>query len=256
MQIFAHRGYSSRYPENTMTAFRKALEVRANGIELDARLTADGQLIVMHDKSVDRTTTGSGIVRDLQLAEIRRLDAGIKFGAAFENERVPLLEEVFAELGGKLLINVELCNYDEGDDRMLSNKVCDLIEKYKLTNSVILSSFRFNNLVYCKDRNPGLSCGLLAKPGFLGCFARNILSHSVSVDALHPNIADVSAGLIRREQLCGRKVRAWTVDDLDKIRSLMDAGVDAVFTNDPENVREFYVSESLLRNGVRKPNDK
>ncbi len=247
MQIFAHRGYSSKYPENTMTAFRKALEARADGIELDARLTADGHLVVMHDKSVDRTTTGSGIVRDLPLAEIRKLDAGIKFGAAFENERVPLLEEVFAELGGKLLINVELCNYEEGDDRMLSNKVCDLIEKYKLTESVILSSFRFNNLVYCKDRNPNLSCGLLAKPGFLGFFSRNFLTHSVSVDALHPHLKDASATLVRREQLCGRKVRVWTVDDLEEIRKLMEIGVDAVFTNDPENVREFYVSEELLK---------
>ena len=248
MQIFAHRGYSSKYPENTMTAFRKALEVRADGIELDARLTADGHLVVMHDKSVDRTTNGHGVVRDLPLAEIRALDAGIKFGAAFENERVPLLEEVFAELGGKMLINVELCNYEEGDDRMLSNKVCDLIEKYKLTESVILSSFRFNNLVYCKDRNPNLSCGLLAKPGILGFFSRGFLTHSVSVDALHPHIKDASAALVRREQLCGRKVRVWTVDDLEEIRKLMEIGVDAVFTNDPENVREFYVSESLLKN--------
>ena len=87
MQIFAHRGYSSNYPENTMTAFRKALEVRADGIELDARLTADGNLVVMHDKSVDRTTNGRGVVRDLPLAEIRALDAGIKFGAAFEDRK-------------------------------------------------------------------------------------------------------------------------------------------------------------------------
>ena len=77
MQIFAHRGFSSQYPENTMTAFRKALEAGADGIELDARLTLDGKIVVMHDPSVDRTTNGKGKVRDLTFAEFLGLDAGI-----------------------------------------------------------------------------------------------------------------------------------------------------------------------------------
>ena len=111
MEIFAHRGFSSQYPENTMIAFRKALEAHADGIEMDARLTADGRIVIMHDPTVDRTTNGTGKVRDLTLAEIRALDAGVKKGMVFENERVPMLEEVFAELGGKLLLNIELCNY-------------------------------------------------------------------------------------------------------------------------------------------------
>ena len=86
MQIFGHRGFSTEYPENTMLAFRKALAAGADGIEFDARLTADGQIIIMHDPTVDRTTTGTGKVRDMTLAEIRRLDAGIKKGLVFENE--------------------------------------------------------------------------------------------------------------------------------------------------------------------------
>ena len=106
MQIFAHRGFSLQYPENTMTAFRKALEVGADGIEMDARLTLDGQIVIMHDSTIDRTTNGKGKVRDLPLKEILGLDAGIKKGVVFENERVPTLEQVFAELGGKLLLNI------------------------------------------------------------------------------------------------------------------------------------------------------
>jgi len=165
MQIFAHRGFSSLYPENTMTAFRKALEAGADGIELDARMTQDGKIVVMHDPTVDRTTNGKGKVRDLTFAEILGLDAGIKKGVVFENERIPVLEQVFDELGGKLLLNVELCNYEEGDNRLLANQTVELIEKYKLVDSVIISSFRFNNLVYIKDKNPNISCGLLAKHG-------------------------------------------------------------------------------------------
>ncbi|MBQ6504864.1 MAG: hypothetical protein IJI57_13230 [Flexilinea sp.] len=246
MQIFAHRGFSLQYPENTMTAFRKALEAGADGIEMDARLTQDGQIVIMHDSSIDRTTNGKGKVRDMPLKEILGLDAGIKKGVVFENERVPMLEQVFAELGGKLLLNIELCNYDEGDNRMLANQTVELIEKYKLVDSVIISSFRFNNLVYVKDKNPAISCGLLAKQGIMGLFARNLLNHSVSVDALHPFYTDAGAGLIRKEQQCGRKVRAWTVNSPEDIRQLYELGVDAIFTDDPLNSREFYASEKLI----------
>ena len=246
MQIFAHRGFSLQYPENTMTAFRKALEAGADGIEMDARLTQDGQIVIMHDPTIDRTTNGKGKVRNMLLQEILGLDAGIKKGVVFENERVPMLEQVFAELGGKLLLNIELCNYDEGDNRQLANQTVELIEKYKLVDSVIISSFRFNNLVYVKDKNPGISCGLLAKQGLMGLFARNLLNHSVFVDALHPYYTDANAGLIRKEQQCGRKVRAWTVNDPQDIRQLYELGVDAIFTDDPLNSREFYASEKLL----------
>lgn len=230
-----------------MTAFRKALEAGADGIEMDARLTLDGQIVIMHDASVDRTTNGKGKVRDLSFKELLNLDAGIKKGVVFENERIPILEQVFDELGGKLLLNIELCNYEEGDNRQLANQTVELIEKYRLVDSVIISSFRFNNLVYIKDKNPNISCGLLAKPGILGAWARNVLNHSVSVDALHPYYTDASAGLIRREQQCGRKVRAWTVNEEADIRSLYELGVDAIFTDDPLNSREFYASEKLLR---------
>ena len=250
MQIFAHRGFSSQYPENTMTAFRKALEAGADGIEFDARLTADGQIVIMHDASVDRTTNGKGKVRNLSFAEIRNLDAGLKKGMVFENERVPMLEEVLAELGGKLLLNIELCNYEEGDERTLANETVELIEKYNLVDSVIVSSFRFNNLVYVKDLNPGISCGLLALKGIKGFIARNLLNHSVSVDAVHPYYTDATEALIRREQQCGRKIRAYTVNDPKDIRHLYDLGVDAIFTDDPLSSKEYYASEKLLEQGI------
>ena len=250
MQIFAHRGFSSQYPENTMTAFRKALEAGADGIEFDARLTADGQIVIMHDPTVDRTTNGKGKVRNLSFAEIRKLDAGLKKGMVFENERVPMLEEVLAEFGGKLLLNIELCNYDEGDERALANETVELIEKYDLIDSVIVSSFRFNNLVYVKDMNPGISCGLLALQGIKGFLARNLLNHSVSVDAVHPYYTDVSEKLIRREQQCGRKIRAYTVNDPKDIRHMYDMGADAIFTDDPLSAKEYYASEKLLEQGI------
>lgn len=246
MQIFAHRGYSAIYPENTMIAFRKALEVGADGIELDARLTADGQIVVMHDATVNRTTIGDGVVRDMTFAEVTALDAGIKKGLVYENELVPSLEQVFKELGGKLLLNVELCNYTESDERTLSDAAGELVEKYHLEKSVIFSSFRFNNLVYIKDKHPEISCALLAKSGVKGLLARNLLNHSLSVDALHPHFSNVSCAMVRKEQQCGRQVRAWTVNESDELIRLYRLGVDAIFTDEPVEAIRLYNSERVL----------
>ena len=115
---------------------------------------------------------------------------------------------------------------------------------------MIVSSFRFNNLVYVKDLNPGISCGLLALQGFKGIIARNLLNHSVSVDALHPHYTDVSENMIRREQQCGRKIRAYTVNGQKDIRRLYDMGVYAIFTDDPLTAKEYYASEKLLEQGI------
>ena len=101
-----------------------------------------------------------------------------------------------------------------------------------------------------KDKNPGISCGLLASQGLKGFLARKPLNHSVSVDALHPYYTDVSAGMVRSEQQCGRKIRTYTVNDLNEVRRLDEMGVDAVFTDDPQAVKEFYASEKLLEEGI------
>src|SRR5512135_2857797 len=106
--VIAHRGSSAYAPENTLAAFRLAAEQEADAIELDVDLTRDGHVIVMHDATVDRTTDGHGRVADLTLDEIRRIDAGAWKGAAFNGERVPLLEEVFEAVGQRMLINVEI----------------------------------------------------------------------------------------------------------------------------------------------------
>lgn len=243
MKIIAHRGYSSQYPENTMLAFKKAVEINADGIELDARLTSDGQVVIMHDSSVDRTTNGSGIVREMTLQDIKALDAGSSFGIAFENEPVPLLEEVFSALGNKTLINVELANYEEIDERSLADLVGDLIVDYHLEESVLISSFRFNNLVYIKDKHPTIPCALLANRGFKGFLARNVLTHSISVDGLHPYYSDTTEALVNREHQCNRAVRVWTVDDVKEIKRLNSIGVDAIFSNDPINARNALSSE-------------
>lgn len=108
--ILAHRGDLAHAPENTIPSFSQAIQKGADGVELDAKLTADGHVIVIHDSTVDRTTNGKGKVASFTLDEIRKLDAGSWFDSMFANTKVPLLEEVFETIGKDKLINIELTN--------------------------------------------------------------------------------------------------------------------------------------------------
>src|SRR3972149_5202117 len=133
--IFAHRGASACAPENTLAAFQLALEQGAPAIEFDVKLTSDGQVVVIHDQTANRTTDGAGNVANLPLAALRELDAGSWLSAAFRGERIPSLDEVFEALGKKLFMNVELTNYATSFDTLIP-KVAHLVKKHGLENCV------------------------------------------------------------------------------------------------------------------------
>ena len=233
MEIFAHRGYSALYPENTMLAFLKAYEVGAHGIELDVRLTRDQEVVVIHDSSVDRTTNGSGAVSELTKDEILRLDAGSWKGLAFENEAIPTLQAVPEAMGGKLAINIEL-KYEHPRDRIpLVEQVLELVDRSGYRENIILSSFDFKSIVSVKERMPDIATALIPESGMKGFFSRNILKHSIHVDALHPALRDVSEKMVKNEHLVHRKVRVWTVNDSYDMMRMERIGVDAIITNDP-----------------------
>ena len=116
--IFAHRGASAHAPENTLASFELAVTQGAEAIELDAKLTADGQIVVFHDQTVNRTTNGSGKVLELPLAALKELDAGHWFDTSFQGITIPTLEEVFEAVGRKIFINVELTNYASPGDQL------------------------------------------------------------------------------------------------------------------------------------------
>src|SRR5919108_5142241 len=127
--IFAHRGASAYAPENTMAAFELALTQGTDAIELDVKLSADEQAVVIHDATVDRTTGGRGRVKDLSLAELRSLDAGRFFSEKYIGEKIPTLEEVFERVGERTFINVELTNYNSRRDRLVET-VSTLVKKF------------------------------------------------------------------------------------------------------------------------------
>jgi len=235
--IIAHRGASALAPENTMAAFRLAKELNADGIELDVMLSADDHLAVIHDQSVIRTTNGQGKVNEMRWDELKTLDAGCKFDTRFAGEPLPLLDQVFEELGGQFLINVELKNYATPRD-YLTEKVIALIQKMGLKESVILSSFNARNFLKAERLEPAIPRGLLTLPGLPGIPYRGWLGKRYHYDALHPYFEDVNTRMVSHLHAQGKKVNVWTVDKTEDLLRMRDLGVDMVICNDPAHARE------------------
>ncbi|MGH2592002.1 MAG: glycerophosphodiester phosphodiesterase [Anaerolineae bacterium] len=235
----AHRGASTYAPENTLAAFRRAAEMGADGIELDAKLSRDGAVMIMHDATVDRATDGSGRVSDLTLVELKRLDAGSKFDRQFAGERIPTLAEVIDAVGDRLLINVELTNYASRGDG-LEFKVIDLIVERGLVDRALVSSFNPLSLRKVKRAAPQIVCGLLTKPGLRFTLRRALLAWLIpGLDARHPYFSMIDANIVRKVHARGQKVNTWTVNEEAGMRRMIDVGVDAIITSRPEVLKRM-----------------
>ncbi len=230
--IFGHRGASKYAPENTLSSFKSAFEQGASAIELDVMLSADEELIIIHDSVVDRTTNGFGKVNELSLDSLKKLDAGIKFSAKFKGEKIPTLEDVFNLTMGKYLINIELKNYHAPGDRLVE-KVYDLVVKRKMNNSVIFSSFLPGNIIKIRRLLPGVPAALLTLGGWIGNLELSPFLRFLSPHFIHPDYHLIDEEFIQREHNCHRRVNVWTVDDEADLRRFIKAGVDGIITDDP-----------------------
>jgi glycerophosphoryl diester phosphodiesterase len=231
--IFAHRGASAYAPENTMSSFALAQAQGADAIELDTKLSADGEVVVFHDPTLDRTTDGAGRLADRSLAELRALDAGSFFSATFRGEKIPLLDEVLEAFGRKIYIDIDLTNYTTPTDGLVV-KVCELVKRHALQDYVIFSSFLACNLRQAARRMPEVPRGLLAPKGWKGIWARSFGYSFGDYAALHPYRTDVSAQQVRRVHRLKRRIHVWTVNAIDELKRLADWGVDGIFTDDPK----------------------
>jgi glycerophosphoryl diester phosphodiesterase len=230
--IFAHRGSSVYAPENTMAAFTLAVQQQADAVELDVKLSADGQVVVMHDETVDRTTDGTGWVNALTLTELKRLDAGSKFNLAYHSEKIPTLAEVFEAVGNKIIINVELKNFASPIDD-LPDKVVSLIKKHGLERSVILSSFNPIALIRARFLLPKVPMGLLTISGLGNVTLRSRLVRFGPLLALHSAYGDVSSELVFAAHKLRTRINAFTVNQPEIMQRLFELGVDGIFTDDP-----------------------
>ncbi|MCR5762005.1 MAG: metallophosphoesterase [Treponema sp.] len=249
IKIWAHRGCSGRYPENTLQAFRAAAKIEGlYGIELDIQLSKDGELVVIHDENLDRTTNGSGPVRNLTLKELKKLKIKAKSVGLFKKyECIPTMREVLdllkpACLQKGLYINIELKNSRVRYEGM-EEKILSLVKDYGLEEKVLYSSFNGESISLIKKLNPS------AKTGILAASAKVCLefSRSNNVDALHPCLLNLDEDcLFFKSSL---PVRTWGTPEsffpnkeefeINDLKKLGDMGVTDIFTNVPEEYFKF-----------------
>ncbi len=234
---FAHRGASYEAPANTLAAFLLAAELGADGIELEAQLSRDGEVVVIHDFTLEGTTDGQGLVRDKTLSELRELDAGSWFDRVYAGQRIPTLQDVIDVVGHRLLLNIELKS-DRIRDDGLAAAVVRVIEKNHLMERVVVSSFDPLAVRRVKHLNARLAVGLLYSPDQPLYLRKAWLRRLLSLEALHPHYSTVSDEYVRRARSQGYRVHAWTADDPGDMWRLMRQGVDLIITNRPELLRK------------------
>lgn len=230
---FGHRGAPMVAPENTLASFQKARELGADGVELDVMLCADGEPVVIHDFSVERTTNGHGRVRELTLAQLKALDAGSWFDPQFTGERIPTLREVTAWAGKDMLLNIELKSTSIHGDG-LEEKVIAIVKEFGLEHRVVLSSFNPFALWRVKQLVPHLHTGLLYA-GDLPIFLRRAwLRPLARPNALHPHYQMVTDGYIAWARRKRYRINVWTPDQIADWQRLIRQKVDIIITNRPD----------------------
>jgi glycerophosphoryl diester phosphodiesterase len=233
--VIAHRGDSAHRPENTLASFASALEVGAELVELDVQLTADGAVVVIHDPTLDRTTSGRGDVRRMTLAEVRAVSAGYreKFGDTYAGERVPTLAEALSLLRDRARVMIEIKKESVTDDAEGGIEASTLAEVRRLgmAGQVAIISFDHRALLRLRDQAPEVTRGhlfgrttpaeVLRAAGDAGC------------GVVMPHKSQLSDELAERVHQAGLKLATWVVDDPAELRQLVRFGLYGVGSNCP-----------------------
>lgn len=234
-QIWAHRGASFYAPENTLEAFDIAVKQKADGIELDVQFSKDGELVVIHDETIDRVTNGTGYVKDYNLKELKQFNAA-KLFPHYGFSEIPALEEVYGLLKKTdLTINVELKTgiiFYEG----IEEKLLNLAKKMNMEDRIIYSSFNHYSLLNLRKLNKDVKIGILVSDIYV-----DVADYALKLgaDALHPiGYMLKIQGFIEQCKEKNIKLHVWTVDNEEEIKLLNEYGIDAIITNKPVIARK------------------
>ena len=240
-RIFGHRGAMGYAPENTLASFRKAVELGVEAIELDVHLTADDELVVLHDPCLERTTSGRGQVHALTLEEIRALDAGAHFGPEFAGERVPTLGEVLEWARGRCVLDVEIKGAPAPYPG-IADRVVELLVRHQMLDRAIVISFDHPTVRRVKALAPDLATGVLYSCRPIDPIR---LARDAQADALLPHWSHCAAEDVGRAHAAGLSVHPWATSEPDEIRALLAMGVDSITSNHPDRVvAEIEASEA------------
>lgn len=231
--VYAHRGASGACPENTMAAFRRALELGATAIETDVQMSRDGRLVLCHDERLERTTNGRGLLASHSWDELSALDAGSWFGPAFAGERLPLLADLLSFLAPTALrLNIEIKSgivpYPG-----IEAAVVEEVRRHGMADRVLITSFNHYSVVETKRLAPEIKTGVLYVAGLVDPW---LYARRIGADALHPLFHGIRPEIVNKAHAAGLEVNAWTVDEPEQIRTMIRAGVDGIISNHPDRV--------------------
>ncbi|WP_134682906.1 glycerophosphodiester phosphodiesterase [Brevibacillus migulae] len=234
--VYAHRGASGRFPENTLEAFRAAIRQKADGVELDVQFSKDRELVVIHDHMLNRTTDGIGIVQQFTFAELQQLSAGAWFDPQYEQSRIPRLEDVCALLAPtSLRLIIELKNFFIPQPG-LEEKVIATLQQYALSNRTTISSFNFDSLLTIKQIDPQQKTALL----YIGALQKPWeIAARYQAQELHAPKEVITPSLVKQAHLHRVPIIAWTVNSEKRLRQLFTWKIDGVITNYPFRARKM-----------------
>ncbi len=235
--IIGHKGASKNAPENTLKAFQKAIDLKADYIEFDIHLSKDGEIVIMHDVDTYRITGHEGLIKEMSLEELKALDAG-------EGEKIPTLKELIEISRGKIGLQVEI------KVRGLEKQLVSLLKKNELIQSSIISCFNHTKLVKIQRIEPKLKLGAI-EPVILGREItwedrKKIVNKAVNKGfyAIHPEYNLVNQELIEHAHDNNLKVNAWTVNDVEMMKEFINWGIDGIITDDVEALNKLVKGKS------------
>ncbi|UCD81634.1 MAG: glycerophosphodiester phosphodiesterase [Desulfobacterales bacterium] len=248
--VIAHRGGRGLGPENTLFLFRRSVKLGADVLEIDLRSTEDGELVILHDSTVDRTTNGHGPVRDLTLAELKNLDAAYHWtpdnGGSFPlrgNEiRVPTLAEVFGAFP-QIRLNIEL----KESRPEVATSLCNLIEEYQKSDRVMVASFKAATLKQFRSVCPDVATSAAASEALPFYWLQRIHLESVysppaqalQIPQYYGEKEVITPRLIETAHSRNMRIHVWTINDVNRMQRLIDLGVDGIMTDYPDRLLEL-----------------
>ncbi|MGN0158436.1 MAG: glycerophosphodiester phosphodiesterase [Brotaphodocola sp.] len=242
MKVYGHRGYSGRYPENTMLAFRKAEECGCYGIELDVQLSKDGEVVIIHDEKLDRTTDGHGLVKDYTLAELKKFNAAVVWGDRYGFQEIPTLREYLEWVKDTdLVTNIEIKTgvyYYEN----LEEKTLNMVKEYGLEKKVIFSSFNHTSIMLLRKLAPDIPCGALVEHEGLG--NAGYYCDKYDFQYYHPGWKGLTDEEVAKCKEYGIPLNVWTVNDMGTLEKVYDWECEGVISNYPEICKAWLDSKA------------
>jgi glycerophosphoryl diester phosphodiesterase len=236
--VLAHRGANKRAPQNTVPAFKKAVEFNADGIETDVHLSKDGKIVICHNYDIDATSNGKGLISDYTCDELKKFDFGSYFSEDFKGVTLPTISEMLDVVKDMKLINIEIKAPKQKND--LVKRTIEEVRKYGLQDKVIISCFNPECIRESKEIDPEIRTGLLYEDDDLGkeimAFGVEKYCAQLNANAAHPLRTLITEEEVKRLHALNMAVNVWTVNEKEDILRLAEWGVDSLISDIPDYV--------------------